>query len=196
MDRFWQRPGNSNTSLSLSVALSHIDTTDAAEIPWYFFDASVVYFNPYCQKPVQLAGGNFSYFNKVCGLQTKIKFLEEKKDPANIGLCWSVYKDFIMYTQTVSVQDKLLSNGPKNFPYWPLRNRVLSVFMLLDKYLGKTHREQENLLQRSQYCCNCAMLYIDSSVASVQYPNPFTKQASSMMGKSNYWLSKMKAQLP
>lgn len=24
-------------------------------------------------------GGNFSYFNKVCGLQTKIKFLEEKK---------------------------------------------------------------------------------------------------------------------
>lgn len=79
MDRFWQRPGNSNTSLSLSVALSHIDTTDAAEIPWYFFDASVVYFNPYCQKPVQLAGGNFSYFNKVCGLQTKIKFLEEKK---------------------------------------------------------------------------------------------------------------------
>lgn len=141
-------------------------------------------------------GGNFSYFNKVCGLQTKIKFLEEKKDPANIGLCWSVYKDFIMYTQTVSVQDMLLPNGPKNFPYWPLRNRVLSVFMLLDKYLGKTHREQENLLQRSQYCCNCAMLYIDSSVASVQYPNPFTKQASSMLGKSNYWLSKMKAQLP
>lgn len=133
---------------------------------------------------------------RYVGSRQKSSFWKKKKDPANIGLCWSVYKDFIMYTQTVSVQDKLLPNGPKNFPYWPLKNRVLSVFMLLDKYLGKTHREQENLLQRSQYCCNCAMLYIDSSVASVQYPNPFTKQASSMMGKSNYWLSKMKAQLP
>lgn len=62
-------------------------------------------------------GGNFSYFNKVCGLQTKIKFLEEnKKDLANIGLCWSVYKDPIMYTQTVSVQDKLLPSGLKQIP--------------------------------------------------------------------------------
>lgn len=143
-------------------------------------------------------GGNFSYFNKVCGLQTKIKFLEEEKRSRQhwpLLICIQRLHT-VMYTQTISVQDKLLPNGPKNFPYWPLRNRVLSVFMLLDKYLGKTHREQENLLQRSQYCCNCAMLYIDSSVASVQYPNPFTKQASSMMGKSNYWLSKMKAQLP
>lgn len=46
MDRFWQRPGNSNTTLSLSEPLSHTDTTNATEIPWYFFDASVVYLNP------------------------------------------------------------------------------------------------------------------------------------------------------
>lgn len=93
-------------------------------------------------------GGNFSYFNKVCGLQTKIKFLEEKKDPANIGLCWSVYKDFIMYTQTVSVQDMLLPNGPKYFPYWPLRVYLCSWTNTLEKHTGsrKTCYREVNIV--------------------------------------------------
>lgn len=79
MDRFWQRPGNSNTSLSLSVALSHIDTTDAAEIPWYFFDASVVYFNPYCQKPVQLARGKLKLFQQGMWAADKNQVFGRKK---------------------------------------------------------------------------------------------------------------------
>ena len=88
MDRFWQRLGNSNTTLSLSVPLSHIDTTNATEIPWYFFDASVVYPNPHCQKPCPIGQKkNLQFLQYPMWAADKNQVLIIKKSLASITLC-------------------------------------------------------------------------------------------------------------